>query len=143
MTAVFLRDGFVDRYSGERLVFPPVLRVISLELPEVFPIHRNWKMSETHPAYWDLSPTIDHVVPVALGGVDDESNWVTTSMRRNAAKGSFTVEQMDWTLCSPGSLVEWDGMSRWLLEYLQHHPERGADVYVARWANELRLQYHL
>jgi hypothetical protein len=142
MTAVFLRDGLVDRYSGERLIFPPVLRVISLELPEVFPIHRNWKMSETHTAYWDLSPTIDHVVPVALGGVDDESNWVTTSMRRNAAKGSFTVEQMDWTLCSPGSLLEWDGMGLWLLEYLHHHPERGADIYVARWANELRLQYH-
>jgi hypothetical protein len=28
-TRVFLRDGFVDRYSGKWLVFPPVLRLIS------------------------------------------------------------------------------------------------------------------
>jgi hypothetical protein len=33
-TRVFVRDGFIDRYTSERLVFPPVLRVISAELPD-------------------------------------------------------------------------------------------------------------
>ena len=28
-TRVFVRDGFIDRYSGERLVFPGVLRLLS------------------------------------------------------------------------------------------------------------------
>jgi hypothetical protein len=28
-THVFIRDGFIDRYTGERLVYPPVLRLIS------------------------------------------------------------------------------------------------------------------
>ncbi len=31
---IFLRDGFVDRYSGEKLVFPPVLRIMSSVMPE-------------------------------------------------------------------------------------------------------------
>lgn len=75
MTGVFLRDGFIDRYSGNQLVFPAVLRLISAELPEAFPFHRNWKMSQTHPAYWDLLPTIDHLTPGARGGLDEDSNW--------------------------------------------------------------------
>src|SRR5688572_24805578 len=67
-TRVFLRDGFVDRYAGTSLVFPPVLRLISQTLPEEFPFHPNWKMSECHVAYWELSATVDHVIPVARGG---------------------------------------------------------------------------
>jgi len=31
---IFLRDGFIDRYSGERLVFPPVLRIMSSLMPD-------------------------------------------------------------------------------------------------------------
>ena len=41
-TRVFRRDGFVDRYTGERLVFPPVLRLLSVLLPDEFPLHPNW-----------------------------------------------------------------------------------------------------
>lgn len=32
-TAVFLRDGFIDRYSGAQLVFPGTLRLLSRLLP--------------------------------------------------------------------------------------------------------------
>jgi hypothetical protein len=28
-TKIFVKDGFIDRYSGKRLVFPPVLRLLS------------------------------------------------------------------------------------------------------------------
>ena len=87
-TGVFARDGFLDRYSGARLVFPGTLRLLSLKLPEAFPYHRNWKMSATHPAYWQLYATVDHVVPVTRGGRDDESNLVTTSMLRGRSSGS-------------------------------------------------------
>lgn len=86
---VFVRDGFVDRCSGGLLVFPPVLRVLTTLLPEEFPFHRNWKMEETHQAYWELFPTLDHVVPVARGGRDNEDNLVSTSMFRNSAKVQF------------------------------------------------------
>lgn len=136
MTAVFLRDGFIDRYSGRRLVFPPVLRVLSAELPEAFPFHPNWKMSETHVAYWDLFPTIDHVEPVARGGADIEANWVTTSMARNAAKGNSVLSQIGWRLHPPGDLAEWDGLTSWLLDYLEVHPEYRKG-YVRTWAQAL------
>jgi hypothetical protein len=131
MTAVFVRDGFIDRYTGVRLIFPPVLRVISAELPIEFPAHKNWKMSETHAAFWDLFPTIDHIVPVARGGVDDESNWVTTSMASNAAKANWTLEQLGWNLAPPGDLESWDGMSSWLLDYLDEH-DHHATRYVRK-----------
>jgi hypothetical protein len=62
-TRIFVRDGFVDRYSEKKLVFPGALRLMSLLLPENFPFQSNWKMSETHIAFWELSPTVDHVTP--------------------------------------------------------------------------------
>ena len=34
---VFVRDGFIDRYSGKKLVFPGTLRSISKLLPDQFP----------------------------------------------------------------------------------------------------------
>jgi len=85
-TRVFIRDGFIDRYSGDRLIFPPVLRLISLALPADFPYHPNWKTTETHPAFWEVGATVDHVDPRCLGGSSDDSNLVTTSMARNSAK---------------------------------------------------------
>jgi hypothetical protein len=63
-TLLWVRDGFIDRYTAERLVFPPVLRIISAELPEEFPFHPNWKTDVTHPAYWELTATVDHLVPL-------------------------------------------------------------------------------
>src|ERR671918_71828 len=69
-TRVFIRDGFIDRYTGQRLVFPPVLRMISSALPEKFPYHPNWRTPVTHPAYWEIGATIDHLVPVTQGGAD-------------------------------------------------------------------------
>jgi hypothetical protein len=93
-TRVFVRDGFLDRYTAERLIFPPVLRVVSATLPADFPYHPNWQTDITHPAYWEMGATIDHVIPVTRGGSDDETNWVTTSMARNSAKMNWTVEEL-------------------------------------------------
>jgi hypothetical protein len=86
VVAVFLRDGYTDRYSGARLVFPGTLLALSILLQDAFPYQRNWKQSATHPAFWELYPTLDHLVPVARGGADDESNVVTTSMLRNSGE---------------------------------------------------------
>ncbi|MBI4745119.1 MAG: HNH endonuclease [Deltaproteobacteria bacterium] len=130
---VFLRDGFIDRYSGSRLVFPPVLRVLSLALPEEFPYHRNWKMTETHKAYWELFPTLDHVTPVAIGGRDDDDNLVSTSMLHNAAKAHWTLEELGWSLHPPGDLTQWDGMLVWLLDFVERDRRILSDKYVNSW----------
>lgn len=130
---VFRRDGFLDRYSGKRLVFPGILRLLSRLLPQEFPYHSNWKMAETHPAYWELFPTIDHVIPVARGGSDSESNWVTTSMLRNAAKSNWTLEELDWHLCPAGSLADWDGLTSLFIEMVDADQALLKDNYLRCW----------
>lgn len=133
MTRVFKRDGFIDRYSGDRLIFPPVLRVISTVLPEDFPFHPNWKTDVTHPAYWEVGATIDHLVPVTLGGPDEETNWMTTSMARNSAKMNWTLEDLGWQLHQPGDLADWDGMFGWFLEYTEQRPETVVTGNIKAW----------
>ena len=44
---LFQRDRFTDRYSGQRLVFPGTLRLLSHLLPEAFPYHPNWKLGRS------------------------------------------------------------------------------------------------
>jgi hypothetical protein len=131
--SVFLRDGFIDRYSGARLVFPGVLRFLSRLLPAEFPFHLNWKMAETHIAFWELFPTIDHVVPIARGGTDAEDNMVSTSMLRNSAKSNWTLEELKWTLVPSGRIQDWDGLTNWFLKYAELHPEHLKDPYLRRW----------
>jgi hypothetical protein len=135
---IFLRDGFVDRYSGDRLVFPPVLRILSKLLPKAFPFHPNWKMSECHIAYWQLFPTIDHVIPVARGGVDEESKWVCTSQLRNSAKANWLLDEIGWQLREPGDLKDWDGLTEWFAAYVGEHAELLKEPYVASWHRALR-----
>ncbi len=130
---VFYRDGFLDRYSGAKLVHPAALRTLSLILPEEFPAHPNWQMSQSHFAFWELFPTIDHLVPVARGGVDAEPNWVSTSMLRNSAKAHWTLHELGWSLTAPGNHRIWDGLSGWFVGYVEARPELMADKYLARW----------
>jgi hypothetical protein len=136
---VFLRDGFIDRYSGARLVLPAALRLIAHLLPEEFPYHANWKMSETHIGFWELSPTVDHVVPVCLGGADDPSNWVTTSMLRNSAKGNWRLEELGWSLVPAGDLRKWDGLLGWFGRYVASSPQVLVQVPALRdWQRAVR-----
>lgn len=79
----FKKDGFIDRYSGDKLVNPGFLKVLSHYMPEEFPYHSHWKMESCHNAYWEFVPTVDHIYPVALGGVDSEENWATISIYPN------------------------------------------------------------
>jgi hypothetical protein len=142
MLEIFVRDGFIDRYSGARLVCPATLRLISKRLPEAFPFHRNWRIDACHFGYWELCPTVDHVLPVSRGGTDDESNWITTSMVRNAAKASFTLDELGWSLHPSGNIDDWDGLLGWFID--QAHTDHLVldDPYVRQWfnaGNQLRV----
>jgi hypothetical protein len=132
-TTIFIRDGFIDRYSGTQLVFPGTLRLLSRILPSEFPFHPNWKMTETHMVYWELFPTVDHIVPIARGGADDETNWATTSMIRNSAKSNWTLEELGWQLVPAGDLQEWDGLLTWFVEFLKQNQSHLADKYIRHW----------
>lgn len=131
--AVFVRDGFIDRYSGKKLVFPGTLRWISKLLPDQFPFHRNWRTDACHSGYWELFPTIDHITPVARGGTNEESNLVTISMVRNAAKANFTLEELGWKLFPKGDATEWDGLTRWFLDRAQNDATLHSDDYLRKW----------
>jgi hypothetical protein len=125
---VFVRDCFIDRYAGTPLVFPGALRALSLLMPADFPYHRNWRQSETHPAYWELYPTIDHILPLARGGHDDKANAVTTSMLRNSAKSNWTLDEIGWSVLPIRAEGDWDGLVPWFMEayerfeLLRDHP---------------------
>ena len=137
---LFVRDGFIDRYTGRRLVFPGALRLLSHLLPTEFPFHPNWKSDVCHFAFYELFPTIDHIVPVSRGGADDASNWVTTSMLRNAAKANFTLEELGWNIFPPGALARWDGMTSWFLAWMDRNSATDIPDYLRRWAVAARFE---
>jgi hypothetical protein len=70
---------------------------------------------------------------VSRGGTDDESNWATTSMLRNSAKANFTLDELGWSLCSPGDMKDWDGLLGWFIE--QENVDRAVldDHYLREW----------
>lgn len=148
---VFIRDGFIDRYSGNRLVFPGTLRLIhklmhEFELKEaneageqhssdaVFPFQKNWDMRKTHIAFWELLPTVDHLVPLARGGHHVVENWMTTSQLRNSIKSHWLLDDLDWIRHDPGAMANWDGLTAWFLEETERHPEYlVGEPYLQRW----------
>jgi hypothetical protein len=133
MTRIFVRDGFLDRYTRARLVYPPVLRLLWLILKDEFPYHPNWKTTDTHPAFWELQATVDHKDPVTLGGPNDDDNLVTTSMARNNAKMNYTLQELGWTLYDPGRFEDWDGLLHWFLRYPARETGLLDDGRVDRW----------
>ena len=138
----FLKDGFIDRYSGERLINPGIFKILSDYYPEEFPYHPHGKTTEAHIAYWEMFPTIDHIIAIAKGGTDDKSNWVTTSMLRNGAKSHWTLAQLHWKLCEPGNLSEWDGLTGKFIEIVERDAQKLLqDTYIKRWYDASKKLY--
>ena len=129
----FIRDGFIDRYTGEKLLNPGMLKTISYYFPNEFPYHSHWKMTETHIAYWELIPTIDHIYPIAKGGEDDEKNWVTTSMKNNSIKSNYTIDEIHWKLYPKGDISDWDGLTTIFLQLIRNDKELLNDAYIKSW----------
>ena len=130
---IFVRDGFIDRYSGVALIFPGTLRIISELLPDAFPYHPHGRLDLCHPAWWYLFPSIDHVIPVAFGGTDDDENLITTSNLLNMTKRNALLDDLDWTLYPSGNIAEWDGLLAWFMAYIQHDSSLLSCSYIADW----------
>ena len=133
LVKVFIRDGFTDRYFGTPLVFPGTLRALSVLAPSLFPYHRNWKQSLTHPAYWSHYPTIDHVVPIARGGEDEEANIVTTSMLRNAAKSNWLLSELGWPTSNAPIVRNWDGLLGWFCKEYERNAQLRQESPLRQW----------
>ena len=132
-TSLFILDGFIDRYDGERLIFPGVLRLLSDIFPNEFPYHPNWKSGACHQWYWELFPTVDHIVPVTLAGLDEPENWVTTSMFNNLTKSNTIFENLGWSFVPRGDFSEWDGLIQWFVKYLVDNPLLLQKSYINNW----------
>lgn len=137
--AQFVRDGFIDRYTGDKLINPGALKLISYYYPAEFPYHAHWKTTDTHMAYMELIPTIDHIVPISRGGEDTPKNWATTSMKKNSIKSNWTLEELGWELFPAGDIREWDGLTDLFLEIVKTHPEVLSDNYIKKWYKASKL----
>ena len=122
MMQQFFRDGFIDRYSGNRLINPGMLRILSEFMPDAFPYQSHWKTDKCHIAYWEIQPTIDHIQPISLGGKDAPENWATTSMVHNSVKSNYTLEQLGWTLKDGGDIHKWNGLSIEFVSLVENNP---------------------
>jgi hypothetical protein len=135
---VFARDGFIDRYSGLRLLFPGTLRIISLDMPNEFPYQSHGKTDECHFGFWELFPTIDHVDPVSRNGLDDANNWVTTTMAKNCSKANFTLDELGWKLLPISKDSNWDGLMSWFSNEVARRPGLLANAYVRKWDKAIK-----
>jgi hypothetical protein len=133
MMRVFARDGFMNRFTGELLIFPAVLRLLSKELPSVMPYQMAWRVGEVHIAYYDLCACIDRLMPESRGGSVAESNLVTTTMPYVLARSNATIEEMGWRLTREGFVDEWDGMSSWYVQYVNANQELRNTNYFNLW----------
>jgi hypothetical protein len=108
---VFKRDHFTCRYCGGTTILTPVMELLSLRYPDIFPFESDaWKGGRTHPAFAARSPMVDHIEPVSQGGhPHNMENLATACNPCNATKADFTLKQLGWTLLPvPGA--PWDGL---------------------------------
>ncbi len=149
---IFVRDGFRDRYSGKRLVFPGTLLVLAVVLHDVvpYPDPPSARRERTHQMMCELYPVVDHVIPLSrperlraagLADPDDPANLVTTSTANNTAKGIALPAEVGWTCLDLPAGEAWDGLSGWFREYLGHDAAPLADSThgraIAAWRDAL------
>ena len=101
----FVRDGFIDRYTGEKLVNPGLLKVLSYYMPDAFPYQSHW----------------------------NPSNYATTSMLHNSVKSNWTLEQLNWKLYPAGDINEYDGLTDLFVRLIENDLELFDDPYIKRW----------
>lgn len=107
---VYVRDHFTCCYCGRKTIPPGIMRLLSLPFPVAFPHHPNWKKSECHRAYWDISTSVDHIQAVARGGNwQDMENLATACSRCQYQKSNLRLDVLGWRVVPP-AWGEWDGL---------------------------------
>jgi 5-methylcytosine-specific restriction endonuclease McrA len=112
-TTTFERDQYTCRFCGTKTIDLEVLKALSRYFPAEFPYDSAWKHGVSSLVYWTHSTSLEHVLPIARGGLDDISNYATTCYACNDARGDLLLEEIGWKdrLSSP---VSWDGLRRYL-----------------------------
>ena len=136
-----MRDGFIDRYTGTRLINPGVLRLVHVVLVNDFQAHPHGKLSETHLAFWELFPDRRSC----------RADQPRRARRRVEPGDSVDAEQSGQgpvdgggprlKLHPPGAAAAWDGLSRWLVDYLVANPTVLAQE--SMWSTRIRFGTYL
>jgi hypothetical protein len=137
---VFQRDSFTCRYCSRRTVLPPVLRLLSVVFPEIFPHDPKWKMVACHLAFWRDTASCDHIVPIARQGSSEPDNLVTACYMSNSIKQNWSVEDLGWE-AMPVPVFDWDGLAFWypaLLERVRVECPKARTQYFENWLKVVR-----
>lgn len=109
---VVARDGLTCRYCG----LPVIPASIRKELTRTYPEAVPWgaKNELQHAAFQALWLQYDHVVPLARGGANDETNIIVTCGPCNFMKWDYTLDEVG--LQDPRERkvlsTSWDGLTR-------------------------------
>jgi 5-methylcytosine-specific restriction endonuclease McrA len=93
---VFARDNYTCCYCGRKTIDVAIFKAISQVLPDVFPYHKNWAFDRCHFLYWTHTTSLEHVLPLARGGPNDESNMRAACYECQDAKSDARVEWLGW-----------------------------------------------
>jgi hypothetical protein len=111
IAVIYARDSFTCVYCLRQTVVLGVLRLLSSQFPEALPFQANWKKSETHRAYWDISTSLDHVNAVSRGGAwEAVENLATACYRCQHQKSNHSLDVLGWERRFQPS--DWDGLTR-------------------------------
>src|SRR4051794_30559305 len=111
LARLYASDSYTCVYCGRRTVFPGILRLLTLRFPVAFPLHANWKLAETHRAYWDISTSVDHIHPVSRGGAwQATENLATACYRGQDQKSNRYLSELGWELRRP-ERSGWHGLT--------------------------------
>jgi 5-methylcytosine-specific restriction endonuclease McrA len=105
----FLRDRFVCRYCGQRLVPVCLLSVVGHLFPAQVPYVSTYKQGFIHSLYWLIGAEADHIVPCTRGGDwTDPENHATACVLCNSRKSDWTLDELGWTI-QPRLMTRWNG----------------------------------
>jgi 5-methylcytosine-specific restriction endonuclease McrA len=133
INAVLLRDGFIDRYTGDKLVFPGILFLLHFEIPEIFRYNKNWKPEVCHKIFWELYPTVDHIHAQANGGSHELDNLITTLQVINNHKSKKNFEKINWERKDEGVLSNWDGLTTMFFELMKKKNDYAGYTDLPNW----------
>ena len=119
---VYARDGWLCRWCGRPVVFPPALKYLEQLMRDkgcMQPLSyydKQWRRDRA-PLLDHLGAVIDHVQAFAHGGAHDESNFVTSCNKCNTRKNADT--ESNFGARAPKHVVKgkygepryWDGFS--------------------------------
>ena len=111
---VWYRDGWTCRYCGDPVFFGPSLKLLNISSPEHGYYHPHGKGDKILSLFQKKWASVDHVIPLSVGGNNSEENYVTACWECNLKWREKTIENgkpVPNKINKNASHVNWDGMA--------------------------------